>query len=265
MQTTFGLISIPDLIGNTLIIGDVAQVLKEFPVESIDLIYSDEPYTDLEASRNIGTTTRLKHSEASSNDWYQVIKYHDVIPFYAKVLKNGKHIYMWRPSFTQDSIKNWCELIDPNYGLYADNNFTIRKIIPVPKMYGGLGYSWRSKHEYLIFAYKNDLDMLQLNDKSMTDYFDDVVWLPRKHQDRTHVSQKPFLVAKKILYNSSKPGDFVLEPFAGGFTSARINHDYNMQRNVIGIEKDDKIANKTIQYFKDNEIPLSVINFTDLG
>lgn len=265
MQKTFGLFCLPELLGNTLIIGDVVKVLKEFPANSIDLIYSDEPYSDLEASRKIGTTTRLKQSKSSSNEWYEVIKYHDVIPFYSKVLKDGAHWYAWRPGINQDSIKNWCELIDPNNGLYVENDLKIRKVIPVPKGNAGLGYSWRSNHEYLIFAYKDESDMIQLNDKSMTDYFDDVIWLSRKDGDRIHVSQKPLLVAKKILINSSKKGDYVLEPFAGSFTSAIQNHWYNLQRNVIGIEKDVKIANKTIDYFKDKEISLNVINFASLG
>ena len=34
-----------------------------------NLVITDPPYASLEKHRAIGTTTRLKHSKSSSNDW----------------------------------------------------------------------------------------------------------------------------------------------------------------------------------------------------
>src|SRR3990167_9568689 len=108
----------------TLIVGDALKVMQNIPQNSLDLIYVDEGYDDLEAHRRIGTTTRLAKSDGSDMEWYDIISYSDVIPFYSLLLKPGAHLYMWRPSINQSSLKNWVQLIDPN-----DSNETLELII----------------------------------------------------------------------------------------------------------------------------------------
>ena len=51
---------------------DALSWLREQPAESVDLLITDPPYESLEKHRAVGTTTRLKHSKSSSNDWFQV-------------------------------------------------------------------------------------------------------------------------------------------------------------------------------------------------
>lgn len=252
MQQTFGRIDLSQFRKGTqtLIIGDVRNVLAEFPHNSIDLIYSDESYTDIDSHRMIGTTTRMK-------ELYETIDYEQVIPFYSYILKVGRHWYFWRPTINEESLRNWCSLIDPSKGLCHEYGFVIRKAIPIPKP-SGMGYSWRSSHEYIVFAYK-DGDFRQLNDYALKDYQDDIIW--PSHKTKIHKSQKPIAIAKRVLMNSSNEGELVLEPFAGSFGSAEVNHQYKLNRIVIGIEKNQDIANKTIDYFKSQEIPLDVINF----
>ncbi len=46
--------------------------LRDQPAESVDLVITDPAYESLEKHRAVGTTTRLKHSKASSNDWFKV-------------------------------------------------------------------------------------------------------------------------------------------------------------------------------------------------
>ncbi len=43
---------------------------------SADLIVTDPPYELLEKHRAIGTTTRLKNSKSSSNNWFPIIPNH---------------------------------------------------------------------------------------------------------------------------------------------------------------------------------------------
>src|SRR5690606_7271265 len=52
--------------------GDAVAWLRARPAESIDLLITDPPYESLEKHRAIGTTPRLKHSKASSNDWFSI-------------------------------------------------------------------------------------------------------------------------------------------------------------------------------------------------
>src|SRR4051812_3149211 len=51
---------------------DAVAWLRALPSESIDLVITDPPYESLEKHRAIGTTTRLKHSKSSSNDWFSI-------------------------------------------------------------------------------------------------------------------------------------------------------------------------------------------------
>lgn len=51
---------------------DAEAWLREIDDESVDLIITDPPYESLEKHRKIGTTTRLKNSKASSNEWFTI-------------------------------------------------------------------------------------------------------------------------------------------------------------------------------------------------
>ena len=51
---------------------DAVEWLRELADASVDLIVTDPPYESLEKHRAVGTTTRLKHSKASSNDWFDI-------------------------------------------------------------------------------------------------------------------------------------------------------------------------------------------------
>ena len=52
--------------------GDAVEWLRKVPDASVDLVVTDPPYESLEKHRAVGTTTRLKHSKASSNDWFEI-------------------------------------------------------------------------------------------------------------------------------------------------------------------------------------------------
>lgn len=46
--------------------------LSSLQDESVDLVITDPPYESLEKHRSIGTTTRLKSSKSSSNQWFEI-------------------------------------------------------------------------------------------------------------------------------------------------------------------------------------------------
>ena len=53
-----------------------------------------------------------------------------------------------------------------------------------------------------------------------------------------HPSQKPESLLERIVLASSSPGDVVLDPFAGTFTTCVVAQRF--ERNTIGIEMSDK-------------------------
>ena len=75
---------------------DALDWLKILEDNSVNLLITDPPYESLEKHRKIGTTTRLKHSKSSSNDWFPIFKndrFEDLLTQIYRVLKNDSHFY----------------------------------------------------------------------------------------------------------------------------------------------------------------------------
>lgn len=83
----------------TAILGSVDAVewLRAIPGASVDLVVTDPPYESLEKHRAIGTTTRPKHSKASSNDWFAIFpneRFEELFAEVHRVLKKNTHFYL---------------------------------------------------------------------------------------------------------------------------------------------------------------------------
>ena len=78
--------------------GDAVAWLRSLPAGSVDLVVTDPPYESLEKHRAIGTTTRLKHSKASSNDWFSIFpnaRFPELFAEVYRVLKKDTHFYLY--------------------------------------------------------------------------------------------------------------------------------------------------------------------------
>jgi DNA modification methylase len=77
---------------------DAVEWLRSLPSASVDLIVTDPPYESLEKHRAVGTTTRLKHSKSSSNDWFSIFPNSRFPEFFAetyRVLAKNRHFYLF--------------------------------------------------------------------------------------------------------------------------------------------------------------------------
>lgn len=78
--------------------GDAVEWLRTLAPASVDLLITDPPYESLEKHRAIGTTTRLKHSKASSNNWFSIFRNERFPELFAevfRVLKKDAHFYLY--------------------------------------------------------------------------------------------------------------------------------------------------------------------------
>lgn len=78
--------------------GDAVAWLRTLPAASVDLVITDPPYESLEKHRAIGTTTRLKHSKASSNDWFSIFpndRFPELFAEIYRVMKKDTHFYLY--------------------------------------------------------------------------------------------------------------------------------------------------------------------------
>jgi DNA modification methylase len=102
---------------------DAVAWLRARPSESADLIITDPPYESLEKHRAIGTTTRLKNSKASSNDWFSIFpneRFPELFAEVYRVLRRNSHFYLFcdpetmfvaKPIAEQAGFKFWKPLI----------------------------------------------------------------------------------------------------------------------------------------------------------
>lgn len=129
------------------------------PDESIDLIVTDPPYESLEKHRAIGTTTRLKHSKASSNDWFSIFPNHRFPELFRecyRVLKKDRHLYLFCDPETMFVAKPDGE----------DAGFRFWKPLVWDKVNMGMGYHYRAQYEFVLFFEKGKR---KLNDLGVSD------------------------------------------------------------------------------------------------
>jgi site-specific DNA-methyltransferase (adenine-specific) len=82
---------------------DAVTWLRSMPAGSADLLITDPPYESLEKHRAVGTTTRLKHSKASSNDWFRIFpntRFPELFEAAYRALKRNAHLYLFCDSET---------------------------------------------------------------------------------------------------------------------------------------------------------------------
>ena len=206
---------------------DCLEGLEKLPDNSVDLICTDPPYC-------VGTTSNgLKGSFLDNNLIASFFK--QLFSQWQRVLKDGGHIYIntdWRtypflyPLVNQYLIQR--NLIVWDYGWIKAGNW------------------YRFRHEFIIFAtngkskrtFENCRDNSDVWNIKTINYTD-----PNKH----HQAEKPVELIEKMIKNSSKEGDVVLDCFMGSGTTAVACIKNN--RHFIGFEIDEKyfnIANERI-------------------
>src|SRR5690349_12038963 len=167
---------------------DAVAWLRALPSESVDLVVTDPPYESLEKHRAIGTTTRLKHSKASSNDWFPIFpndRFPSLFRELFRVLKRNAHCYVMCDEETLFVAKTIAEA--------AGFKFWKSLIWLKPSM--GMGYHWRNQTERVMFLEKGKR---KLNNLGLSD----VIAAPRIRAG--YPTEKPPALAEKLIENSSQ-------------------------------------------------------------
>jgi site-specific DNA-methyltransferase (adenine-specific) len=178
---------------------DAVDWLRAQPSESIDLLVTDPAYESLEKHRAIGTTTRLKHSKSSSNDWFTVFpnaRFPELFEEAFRVLKRNTHLYLFCDAETMFFVKPEAERA----------GFRFWKPLVWDKKSIGMGYHYRARYEFILFFEKGKR---RLNDLGIAD----VISVPRIH--RGYPAEKPPAVSEVLIKQSSVQGELVADPFMG--------------------------------------------------
>jgi site-specific DNA-methyltransferase (adenine-specific) len=182
-----------------LSVQDAVAWLRSLPAESVDLVITDPAYESLEKHRAIGTTTRLKHSKASSNDWFKVFpnaRFGELFAEVYRVLRRNTHFYLLCDAETMFVAKPEAERA----------GFRFWKPLVWDKRTIGMGYHYRARYEFVLFFEKGKR---RLNDLGIAD----VISVPRIHGG--YPAEKPAELSEVLINQSSKSGEVVADPFMG--------------------------------------------------
>ena len=178
---------------------DAVSWLRGQPTASVDLLVTDPAYESLEKHRAVGTTTRLKHSKASSNDWFRVFpndRFAELFVEVFRVLKPDTHFYLFCDAETMFVAKPEAERA----------GFKFWKPLVWDKRTIGMGYHYRARYEFILFFEKGKR---RLHDLGVADIIEE----PRIRGG--YPAEKPWKVSKVLIEQSSNPGEVVADPFMG--------------------------------------------------
>lgn len=193
---------------------DAVTWLRSFPEGSVNLLITDPPYESLEKHRSVGTTTRLKHSKASSNDWFQIFpndRFAELFKEVFRVLKKDSHFYLFCDPTTAFVAKPLAE----------EAGFRFWKPLIWDKKRIGMGYHYRARYEFILFFEKGKRKLNNLG-------ISDIIEAARIH--RGYPTEKPVAVSNVLISQSSSVGETVLDPFCGsgstGVAAVRNGRDF---------------------------------------
>lgn len=193
---------------------DAVSWLGSLADGSVDLVVTDPAYESLEKHRAIGTTTRLKQSKASSNDWFRIFpnaRFPELFAELYRVLRKNSHLYLFCDQETMFVAKPIAEQV----------GFKFWKALIWDKELLGMGYHYRSRHELILFPEKGKR---KLTDLSIAD----VIRCPRIRGG--YPAEKPVALSEILLRQSSEPGALVIDPFTGsgsvGVAAAKLGRHF---------------------------------------
>jgi len=227
---------------STLYFADSCELLKNFPIEYVDVIFADPPYF----LSNDGFTCKSgKAVSVNKGDWDKASTFDDKHNFNLKWINLCKNILkqngtIWI-SGTLHNIYSVGMALEQN-GFKIMNNITWQKTNPPPNLscryftHSTETILWAKKNATAKHFFNYEL-MKELNSgKQMKDVWTGMLTPQREKIFGKHPTQKPLYLLEKILLASTREGDLVLDPFCGSGTTGVACK--LLGRNFIGIDND---------------------------
>ena len=202
--------------------------LKELPPESVDLVVTDPPYKLIGGGctnkGNMATTGIRKHNTAAAKKGklfeHNSIVFAEWLPEIFRVLKNGSHCYIMINGRNLLQLQVDCK----NAGFKYQNLLIWNKGNVTPSKW------YMNQCEFILMLRKGKAKKIN-NAGTST-----LLSVPNIIGTKVHPTEKPINLMKIFIENSSKEGDFVLDPFMGsGATGVAC---VATGRNFIGVEID---------------------------
>lgn len=229
----------------TIFHGDSLQVLNEIADESIDLIFADPPYN---IGKQFGTFKDSWSSDKSYADWcYQWLQ------LCIKKLKPTGSMYVMTSTQAMPYLDLWLRdrmtILSRIVWHYDSSGVQAKKYFG--SLYEPIIFAVKDPKGYTFNASDIEVEAKTGAQRKLIDYRKEIptpykttkipgnTWyIPRVRyrmaEYEEHPSQKPEALLERIIKASSNPGDVVLDPFGGTFTTCAVAQ--RLGRKSIGIE-----------------------------
>ncbi len=219
-----------------LYLGDVIEVLKQIPSESVDMIFTSPPY-------NVDLSNSKGDFKLQYDNWEDNLKYEDYCKWQIDVLnecyrivKNeGFLFYNHKDKFKDEEYRNPIEILLKTKWKIRQNIIWYRK-----KCFNYTTGAYGDMYENIYFMYKNKIPKIKTNHSILGD-----VWEINVEQKNEHPAPFPLELPLRAIYSifDDEEGKTIMDIFNGsgttGVASLLLNHKY------IGIDISEKYLKMT--------------------
>lgn len=256
-----------DALRDVVLRGDAWEILKLIPSESIGCIIADGPNTSLDEHRNVGKATRITNGQ-----YFKTRDYDEALlkEFY-RVLTPGSYCFLYMAPRQASSTHIW-DAVPP---AARAAGFVELRCPTWNKMRRGMGYRFTMQTEPILVLAKlfRNGDLPACHDRTVTDMWNvpsvrgnqrtpytdfgpvqAQAWkdaeakyggrgeIPREVRKalpgQYHETEKPVDLAHLMLRVAKKPGEILLDCFAGSGHAAMASHDHGM--SYLCVEYNDR-------------------------
>lgn len=197
---------------HTILHGDCLTWMQDLPPASFDVICTDPPYgmgAD-EFGDGAGRLTAIDHSYGDSQDEFRSLLT-AAAPLFTRIAKPSAALYLCcdidQFAWLRDLFKanGWYVFRTPLINVKAGSGR-----VPLPD------HGPRRQYETILFAF--------IGGRKVNSIQSDVI-ISRGDEQLGHGAQKPVALFQDLLARSCRPGDTVLDPFAGTGTALAAGHE----------------------------------------
>jgi DNA modification methylase len=214
----------------TIYCGDCFEIMKRLPDKSIDLVVTDPPYgVDYAGGQHRPVSDKLIVNEVNKHQWREKI-FGDSNNLYTRLFSELHRLLILCSGgayvFYSESRSHW---------VYPPIPFTHYQMLIWGKS--------NVKYPALNARYKHNFEPFVWLTRPPTKWRGGskqpaLWWMPRESKNIAHPTQKPLDVMRRMILNSSDPGDIVFDPFMGSGTTLVAARE--LGRRYIGIEIEEK-------------------------